>query len=91
MGVDLIDRADAQRRQIGLHLVVVRLIGAIGRPQRAVVVQGIELALAGRPTGVEQRRRIIRSFENDCNVQRERGDRCAARQCRRSAAPAVEI
>jgi hypothetical protein len=54
LGRDLRDRLDAQPGEIGQNLVVLRRVGAVGRPQRAVVVQGIELFLARCPVGVEQ-------------------------------------
>jgi hypothetical protein len=91
VGAQLIDRLDAVSVQGSQNGAVLRRIGAVGRPQRAALVQGSELLLARPPIGIQQRRRIVRAVQHQGDVHREVGHRRPAAQGRGSAAVAGEI
>ena len=90
-GVDLVDGPDPERRQVGQDLVVFCLVGTVGRPQRAAVVEGLEVALARPPALGEQRRWIVGAIEHQGDIEGERGERGAVAGNRSCAAIAVEI
>jgi hypothetical protein len=90
-GIDLVDGVDAEPGQLGEDLVVGRRIGAVGRPQRAVVGQALELLLARAPIGIEQCRRIVRPIEHQRHVEGEIAERSGAGRRGRVAAVAVVV
>ena len=60
-------------RQLGHDGVVLRLVGAVGVPQRAVVLELGQRLLPGAPVLRQERRRVLHAVEDDGDVDAGRG------------------